>query len=59
MAQVQHCCSGQTEPRLSLIHSYEDGIPSSVTGLVPLCQMYAAGKGDTPAAGVAERKEGG
>jgi hypothetical protein len=40
------------------IHSYEDGIPSNVTGSVPLCQMYAAEKGDTPAAGVAERKEG-
>lgn len=37
----------------------DPSIPSRVTGSVPLCQMYAAEKGDTAAAGVAERKEGG
>lgn len=51
--------SEQTGPCLSLVRSYENSIPSSGTGLVPLCQMCAAEKGDTPAAGVAERKEGG
>jgi hypothetical protein len=45
--------------RLSEAHPYGDDTPSSVTGLVPLCQMYAAEKVDMPAAGVAERKEGG
>ena len=46
------------EPFLFSSHSHDSGVPSSVTGLVPRCQMYAAEKGDIPAAGGAERKEG-
>lgn len=47
-----------SEHGLTFSFLYSGGVPSSVTGPVPLCQMYAAEKGDTPAAGGAERKEG-
>ena len=56
--QSDYCYSEQGLTFIFSILSSHDGGPSSVTGLIPLCQMYAAEKGDTPAAGGAERKEG-